>query len=86
LQDFSTDLDFRATWSDPRLQYPSHNDDPIYIPYTNINRFWIPDLYFPNEKAGKTHEITIPNKSIRIYPNGTVRYMTRYVKLTYIIM
>lgn len=77
LQEFATDLDFRATWFDQRLSYPSDTDDPIYIPYNNIESFWIPDLYFPNEKAGKTHQLTIPNKSIRIYPNGTVRYFTR---------
>jgi len=77
LQEFSTDLDFRGTWIDSRLKFPSDSDDPIYIPHQNIDKFWIPDLYFPNEKSGKTHEITIPNKSIRIYPNGTVRYLTR---------
>jgi len=77
LQEFSTDLDFRGTWVDSRLSFASNVDDPIYIPHRNIDNFWIPDLYFPNEKSGKTHEITIPNRSIRIYPNGTVRYLTR---------
>jgi len=80
-QEFSTDLDFRGTWTDSRLMFRSNSDDPIYIPHKNIDNFWIPDLYFPNEKSGKTHEITIPNRSIRIYPNGTVRYLIRYVVL-----
>ena len=43
----------------------------------DIHQFWIPDVYFPNEKAGRLHEISIPNRSIRIYRNGTVRYFSR---------
>lgn len=80
-QEFSTDVDFRQTWVDYRLEFPANqsggNDDPVYIPEKNIDQFWIPDLYFPNEKHGVTHQITIPNRSIRIYPNGTVRYFCR---------
>ena len=81
MQEFAADLDFRQTWRDIRLQFdPKDADpnDPVYIPYHNIpQHFWIPDIYFPNEKFGQSHDITIPNKSIRIYPNGTVRYFSR---------
>lgn len=75
---FEIDVDFRETWVDPRLTFESADPDtPVFIPHHNIDKFWIPDVYFPNEKSGTTHALTLPNKSIRIYPNGTVRYFSR---------
>jgi len=75
--EFALDLDFRETWQDPRLTFNSTLDLPVYIPPKDIDKFWIPDVYFPTEKVGKLHDITIPNRSIRIYRNGTVRYFSR---------
>lgn len=76
--EFSIDIDFRQTWLDPRLIFNTSDPEiPVYIPHHNIEKFWIPDTYFPNEKSGTTHSITLPNKSVRIYSNGTVRYFSR---------
>merc|ERR1711884_580228 len=38
---------------------------------------WMPDIFFPNEKRASIHEITVPNKLMRLYPNGTVVHSVR---------
>ncbi|XP_069989689.1 glutamate-gated chloride channel [Penaeus vannamei] len=37
----------------------------------------MPDLFFKNEKTGHFHDIILPNRYIRIYPNGDVLYSIR---------
>jgi len=77
-QEFSIDIDFRQTWSDSKLRFNSSETDmPVYIPDCVIDKFWLPDVYFPNEKDPRTPSNTAPNRSFRVYPNGTVRYVTR---------
>lgn len=77
-QEFSVDIDLRQRWADSRLRYNSSKPDmPEYIPYHRIDKFWLPDVYFPNEKNPRTHSDMAPNRSIRVYANGTVRYVTR---------
>jgi len=80
-QEFSVDIDFRETWIAKRLRFnwtePNGPNVPLYIPYNNVDKFWLPDVYFPNEKAATKHHDTVPNRSFRIFPNGTVRYASR---------
>ena len=74
-QEFSVDIDFRESWTDERIRLNwTEPDMPVYIPYNNIDNFWLPDVYFPNQKATTKHVDTVPNRSFRIFPNGTVRY------------
>uniref|UniRef100_A0A1I8I8J8 Neur_chan_LBD domain-containing protein n=1 Tax=Macrostomum lignano TaxID=282301 RepID=A0A1I8I8J8_9PLAT len=42
-----------------------------------IDEIWLPDIIFVNEKQAKYHDITIPNKLLRVKPNGDVYYSTR---------
>ena len=42
---------------------------------------WVPGLYFTNEKSAHFHDITVPNKLMQIYPNGSILYSAR-VSLT----
>uniref|UniRef100_A0A1I8HWS8 Neur_chan_LBD domain-containing protein n=2 Tax=Macrostomum lignano TaxID=282301 RepID=A0A1I8HWS8_9PLAT len=42
-----------------------------------IDEIWLPDIIFMNEKQAKYHDITIPNKLLRIKPNGEVYYSSR---------
>ena len=53
-------------------------DTPVFVPFEHTEKFWVPDVYFPNQKDTVQHFDTVPNKSFRIYPNGTVRYVSRY--------
>ena len=42
-------------------------------------KIWVPDLFFPNEKQAHSHCVTVPNRLIRISPDGRVLYSSRWV-------
>jgi len=68
----------RMQWTDPRLSYKSTYDcDMLKIDERHVKKIWVPDLIFLNEKSGAFHQLTIPNKLARIYPNGTVQSSMR---------
>jgi cation transporter family protein len=74
--DYSMDVYLREKWVDHRLQY-SNTTRPIVINERLIPKMWTPDLFFPTEKKASFHTVTVPNKLMRIYPNGTVVYSMR---------
>ena len=39
---------------------------------------WVPDLFFPNEKIASVHQVTVPNRLLRIFPDGKVLYSSRF--------
>ena len=43
-----------------------------------LDRIWVPDTYFENSKNSNFHFVTVPNKMLRIKPDGTVVYNARY--------
>ena len=68
----------RQKWVDPRLTFGRVGDtDHVLVTAKDIGHIWKPDLFFPNEKSATLHQVTIPNKLMRIYHNGTVLYTTR---------
>ena len=42
-----------------------------------LNTIWKPDTFFVNGKKSKMHKITVPNKFLRITPDGHVTYSQR---------
>jgi len=79
--DYNTDLIFRQSWYDPRLNYSGTEwairSPQITLHYSLIDRIWVPDSFFRNAKEGKRSDITVPNRLIRIYPDGKVLYSQR---------
>ncbi|XP_077990388.1 glycine receptor subunit alpha-2-like [Glandiceps talaboti] len=72
--DYSLSIFMRQRWKDGRL---SHNDsEAIFI--HDIRRIWTPDAFFPNEKNGHLHTVTVENQIARIHPDGSLLYSTRY--------
>ena len=71
----------RQTWVDDRLSYneTEFNLSRITLDHKLYSEIWVPDLFFSNEKRSNIHCVTVPNSMIRIYPNGTVLYSSRYV-------
>ena len=68
----------RQTWVDPRLAFGDHlNVHRVTLDTTVFDRIWTPDIYFPNEKKANHHSITVPNRLIRVYKNGTVYFSAR---------
>lgn len=76
------DIYLRQFWNDPRTRY--ENDTIPYISVTAraLSDIWVPDLYFVNEKSGSFHQVTMPNRLVRVYPSGDVVYSLRSVSYT----
>lgn len=80
IKEYIVDCYFRQEWYDPRLMYSNsswkHVED-ITLHYDLVNKVWTPDAFFRNSKDAKGHSITVPNKLIRIFPEGRVLFSQR---------
>ena len=80
LQDYKVSVMLRQKWSDPRLEFAHiSNRSFLSLPGHSSDLLWVPDLIFVNEKDANVHEVTVPNKLLRIYANGTILYSQRQV-------
>ncbi|GFN84036.1 hypothetical protein PoB_001054200 [Plakobranchus ocellatus] len=79
--DFTVNLFVTQTWLDDRLNFHGLID-ATYLELDSklIKRFWVPDLYFVNEKAANVHDVTVPNTLLHLYSDGTVLYKMRSVR------
>ena len=71
---YAVNINLRQRWNDPRLDF-SHEtvpDDVIPIHASLLNRLWMPDLIFTNEKSSRFHNVTTENKLVRLSRNGDV--------------
>ncbi|XP_071493035.1 glycine receptor subunit alpha-4-like [Diadema antillarum] len=81
--DFGMTILLKEYWNDPRLAYGNMTDQPYFASGKNmIEQIWVPDLFFANEKQANYHDVTQPNRLVRIYPNGDVYYS---MKLTLVL-
>ena len=73
--EYRIDIFLRQQWNDPRL---SHNFNGLLsLENSMLDSIWLPDTYFSNSKASNDHDVTVPNKMLRISVNGNVTYNTR---------
>ena len=63
----------RQKWQDDRLRHNS-STDKLQMDYKQIEQVWVPDTFFANGKRGTIHMVTVPNKMMHIYKDGTVLY------------
>ncbi|XP_064637325.1 glycine receptor subunit alpha-3-like [Lineus longissimus] len=76
--EFRVSFFMRQRWNDPRLTFePLGNETMLNLDSRMANDLWTPDLIFLMEKKGRVHDITVPNKLIRMYSNGDVLYSMR---------
>ncbi|CAI9722939.1 glycine receptor subunit alpha-2-like isoform X2 [Octopus vulgaris] len=76
--DYTMTFILTQIWNDPRLGYSSYLEDPFLELNTKfIEKLWVPDLYFANEKHASFHLVTMPNKMVHLYKNGTIKYRVR---------
>lgn len=74
-------------WNDPRLDFSSYLEDQFLELNTKfIEKLWVPDLYFANEKHASFHLVTMPNKMIHLYKNGTIKYRLRFVSFFFVFV
>lgn len=75
-QEYTIDVFFRQSWLDERLKF----DGPIKtLPLNNLlaSKIWTPDTFFHNGKKSVAHNMTTPNKLLRLTYNGTLLYTMR---------
>ena len=76
-QEYTVNLYVRQTWRDFRLAFTETNRT-VTLNYNQLSRIWVPDLFFRNEKRAVNHDVTVPNRLLRLSPDGTVLYSQRY--------
>lgn len=75
-QEYTIDIFFRQSWKDERLKFKG----PVRrLSLNNLlaSKIWTPDTYFHNSKKSITHNITTPNKLLRLEDDGTLLYTMR---------
>ncbi|GCB60160.1 hypothetical protein scyTo_0012688, partial [Scyliorhinus torazame] len=76
MQEYTVDVFFRQSWKDERLKFKG----PMRIlPLNNLlaSKIWTPDTFFHNGKKSVAHNMTTPNKLLRLVDNGTLLYTMR---------
>lgn len=76
-QEYTIDVFFRQSWRDERLKF----DGPMQVlPLNNLlaSKIWTPDTFFHNGKKSVAHNMTTPNKLLRLVDNGTLLYTMRW--------
>uniref|UniRef100_A0A8C5DAY3 Gamma-aminobutyric acid receptor subunit alpha-2 n=1 Tax=Gouania willdenowi TaxID=441366 RepID=A0A8C5DAY3_GOUWI len=74
--EYTIDVFFRQSWKDERLKFKG----PMTIlPLNNLmaSKIWTPDTFFHNGKKSVAHNMTMPNKLLRIKDDGTLLYTMR---------
>ena len=70
----------RRKWMDERLAFPTLvGSDVLELDTRLKDRLWVPDIFFRNEKTALVHNVTVPNRLIHLYKNGTVMYSSTCV-------
>ncbi|XP_039506162.1 gamma-aminobutyric acid receptor subunit alpha-3 [Pimephales promelas] len=78
--EYTIDVFFRQSWRDERLKF----DGPMQVlPLNNLlaSKIWTPDTFFHNGKKSVAHNMTTPNKLLRLVDNGTLLYTMRYIRI-----
>jgi len=70
-------LYLRQVWKDDRLAFYSRGNRSVTLNHRQFDRMWTPDVFVRNLKAGVFHTITVPNRLIRLSPDGTILYSQR---------
>ena len=77
-QEYSLNFYLRQSWQDQRLSFQGTDlpqDKPLRIGWWDI--IWTPDLFIRNEKRAKFHDVTIPNRLLRLNATGHLWYVTK---------
>ena len=82
VQEFSTTLYLRQVWKDERLAFLDYaeatgDNRSVTLHHKQFDRMWTPDVFIRNLKDGLFHTITVPNRLIRLSPDGTILYSQR---------
>ena len=77
-QRYTLDCYFRQYWYDERLVYNGTTlTRELAMNWQFLDKIWRPDTYFLNGKDSYLHKIAVPNRFIRIAPDGKVSFSQR---------
>ncbi|XP_076018897.1 gamma-aminobutyric acid receptor subunit pi [Genypterus blacodes] len=73
--DYTATIFLRQRWRDSRLVFPGN--ESVSVDGRLVSLLWIPDTFIPDSKRSFLHDVTVENRLIRIFSNGTVLYALR---------
>uniref|UniRef100_A0A8C5UEN7 Gamma-aminobutyric acid receptor subunit pi n=1 Tax=Malurus cyaneus samueli TaxID=2593467 RepID=A0A8C5UEN7_9PASS len=74
-QDYTATISLRQRWTDPRLTF--HGNKSFTLDARLVELLWVPDTYIVESKRSFLHDVTVGNRLIRLFSNGTVLYALR---------
>lgn len=77
--EYTLDMFFRQKWRDDRLAFKDSGISELKLNNMMVQKLWTPDTFFRNGKKSIAHNITVPNRLLRIDPEGNILYTMRYV-------
>lgn len=75
LQDYTATIYLRQRWTDRRLVFEGNTS--FTLDARLVEFLWVPDTYIVESKKSFLHEVTVGNRLIRLFSNGTVLYALR---------
>lgn len=73
--DYTATIYLRQRWTDPRLIFQGNKS--FTLDARLVKYLWVPDTYIVESKKSFLHEVTVENRLIRLFSNGTVLYALR---------
>ena len=69
----------RQQWADGRLKFDDMGGEikEIRLGSEQIKEIWIPDTFFRNEKRASFHDVTVPNRMLKLNASGILWYVTK---------
>lgn len=77
--EYGMDIYLRQSWQDVRLNVSKYGvNHTVTINGEDImGKIWKPDLFFRNVKEASFHYVTVPNKLVKLGPDGEVLFSMR---------
>ncbi|XP_032952946.1 gamma-aminobutyric acid receptor subunit pi isoform X4 [Rhinolophus ferrumequinum] len=73
--DYTATIYLRQRWTDQRLVFEGNKS--VTLDARLVEFLWVPDTYIVESKKSFLHEVTVGNRLIRLFSNGTVLYALR---------
>uniref|UniRef100_A0A452EG48 Gamma-aminobutyric acid type A receptor subunit pi n=1 Tax=Capra hircus TaxID=9925 RepID=A0A452EG48_CAPHI len=77
--DYTATIYLRQRWMDQRLVFEGNKS--FTLDARLVEFLWVPDTYIVESKKSFLHEVTVGNRLIRLFSNGTVLYALSFCRL-----
>ncbi|CAH1256288.1 GABRB1 [Branchiostoma lanceolatum] len=73
MKDYTITIFLRQYWRDDRMSFEGTNLT-LSLDGRLAENLWLPDTFISNSKESFLHKVTVDNRLIQLYPNGTILY------------